>query len=223
MDNTEKKKVDHIGIIADGNRRWAKKKHLPQKMGYAYGLSTIENLCNYSIANNIKYLSVFCLSTENLSRTKKELNNFFKLARLYAKNKTNWYCKNDIKIIFRGRREYFPSDIVCTMEQIEKATQFNKSLTLFIMVGYGGKQDIVDAIRNGAKTESEIDCYFNNIVPDPELIIRTGGHHRLSNFMLWQAAYTELYFIDTLFPDLDEKIMNSILQNYSNTKQNYGK
>lgn len=219
----ENKKIRHIGIIADGNRRWAKRNHLPQKAGYVYGLAAIEYLCEYSITREIKNLSIFCLSTENFSRTEEELDNFFKLARFYFKQKMDWYRKKNIKVVFCGNKKRFPSDIIELLQQTEKATVSGTALTLFIMVDYGGKQDIVQAITEGARTEEEITNYFEKRSPNPELIIRTGGNRRLSNFMLWQAAYSELYFIDTLFPDLNEQELDKILLDYNQVKCNYGK
>lgn len=215
--------MKHFAIIADGNRRWAKQNNLPSELGYVQGLVCIENLCLYLIERNIEHMSVFCFSTENWRRTEKEVNYIFDLARDYFIDKKEWYYERGIKVVFRGGRNRLPDDVVASMHDIEEYTSECTNLTLYIMVDYGGKSDIVEAIASGAKTEEEITLHFHSYAPDPDVVVRTGGRKRLSNFMLWQAAYSELFFIDTLFPDFDEEELDEILHEYENTQQNYGK
>lgn len=214
--------MNHFSIIADGNRRWAKQRGLPITLGHKEGLKCIEGLCLALIARNIKYFSVFCFSTENWNRSDTEISDFFSLARMYLKSKKEWYRQNDIKVIFRGKGR-FAADLVVSMEDVEEYTKDCQKLTLLLMVDYGGQSDIVEAINSGARTESEISAYFNSFAPDPDVIVRTGGRHRLSNYMLWQAAYSELFFLDILFPDFSDSDLDRILEEYQHVQKNYGK
>ena len=215
--------MKHLAIIADGNRRWAKREGLPSGLGYVQGLVAIENLCLSAIERGIEYLSVFCFSTENWRRTTDEVDYIMDLARNYFLDKKEWYHDRGIRVVFRGRKDRLPPDVVNSMLIIEQYTEECKNLTLHIMVDYGGRQDIVEAIKNGAESEEDITKYFLGHAPEPEAVVRTGGHRRLSNFMLWQAAYSELFFVDTLFPDFSEKELDYILEEYKSVVKNYGR
>lgn len=215
--------MKHLAIIADGNRRWAKREGLPSGAGYVQGLVAIENLCMSAVERGIEYLSVFCFSTENWRRTTTEVDYIMDLARDYFLDKKEWYRDRGIKVVFRGRKDRLPADVVDSMLHIEQYTAECDKLTLHIMVDYGGRQDIVEAINNGARTEEEITQYFLGFAPEPEAVVRTGGYQRLSNFMLWQAAYSELFFIDTLFPDFGEQDLDEILDKYASVVINHGK
>lgn len=215
--------MKHIAIICDGNRRWAKREGLPPGVGYVQGLVAIENLCLCAIDRKIEYLSMFCFSTENWRRTTAEVDYIMDLARDYFVSKKEWYHDRGIKVVFRGRKDRLPSDVVDAMLNIEQYTKECKNLTLHIMVDYGGRQDIVEAVKNGAESEEEITRYFLGFAPEPEVVVRTGGHRRLSNFMLWQAAYTELFFVDTLFPDFGERELDEIMDEYASVVVNHGK
>lgn len=215
--------MKHLAIIADGNRRWAKERELPQSWGYGQGLICIENLCELVMDKGIKYFSVFCFSTENWNRTSEEIGGLFDLARAYLVEKKEWYKNKNIKVVFRGNKSKLPSDLFASLVDIEEYTKNCTALTLQIMISYGGRQDIVDAIKAGALTEEQITKYFNDMAPEPDVIVRTGGRTRLSNFMLWQAAYSELLFVDTLFPDFGEQELKAILDEYNTVQKNYGK
>lgn len=215
--------MKHLAIIADGNRRWAKREGLPTEFGYVQGLVAIENLCMSAIEREIEYLSVFCFSTENWRRTAAEVDYLMGLARDYFLDKKQWYHDRGIKVVFRGKKDRMPPDVVESMLDVEQYTASCDRLTLHIMADYGGRQDIVEAVKNGAKTEEEITRYFLDLAPEPEAIVRTGGHRRLSNFMLWQAAYSELFFINTLFPDFGERELDEILNEYASVVINHGK
>lgn len=215
--------MKHLAVIADGNRRWAKKEGLPSGLGYVQGLVAIENLCISAIGRGIEYLSIFCFSTENWRRTTAEVDCIMDLARDYFLDKKEWYHDRGIRVVFRGRKDRLPPDVVNSMLVIEQYTAECKNLTLHIMVDYGGRQDIMEAIKNGADSEEDITKYFLGLAPEPEVVVRTGGHRRLSNFMLWQAAYSEIFFIDTLFPDFSEKELDYILEEYKSVVKNYGR
>ena len=215
--------MKHLAVIADGNRRWAKREGLPSGFGYVHGLIVIENLCLSVIDRGIEHLSVFCFSTENWRRTTDEVNYIMDLARDYFSDKKDWYHSRGIKVVFRGRKDRLPKDVVDSMNIIEQYTLECRNLTLYIMVDYGGRQDIVEAVKSGAKSEEEVNRYFLGLAPEPDAVIRTGGHRRLSNFMLWQAAYSELFFIDTLFPDFGEQELDKILDEYTHTQKNCGR
>ena len=215
--------MKHLAIICDGNRRWAKREGLPSGVGYVQGLVTIENLCLSAIERGIEYLSMFCFSTENWRRTTAEVDYIMDLARDYFLDKKEWYHDRGIKVVFRGRKDRLPADVVESMLDVEQYTAMCGGLTLHIMADYGGRQDIVEPVKNGAESEEEITRYFLGLAPEPDAIVRTGGHRRLSNFMLWQAAYSELFFIDTLFPDFGERELDEILEKYKSTIKNYGR
>lgn len=213
--------LKHIAVIADGNRRWAKQRHLPTGLGYMQGLVTIENLCEWAIAANVPYLTVYCFSTENWKRPPVEVNMIMSIGRDYGLKK-DWYVNRNIHVQFYGRTDRLEKDIVNTCREIEMATQHCDALNLTICLDYGGKNEIITAIQNGITTEEKMDEYMTRLFPNPDIILRTGGEYRLSNFLMWQSAYSELFFIDTLFPDLTDEIMNTIVTNFEKRKRNYG-
>lgn len=215
--------MKHLAIICDGNRRWAKRQGLPSCVGYVQGLVAIENLCVSAMEHGIEYLSMFCFSTENWQRPTAEVDYIMNLACDYLLDKKEWYYDRGIKVRFRGRRDRLPPAVVKSMLIIEQYTGECENLTLHIMMDYGGRQDIVEAVKSGATSEEEISRYFCGIAPEPDVVIRTGGHRRLSNFLLWQAAYAELFFVDTLFPDFKERELDEILEEYKSIQKNYGR
>lgn len=215
--------MKHLAIIADGNRRWAAKNELPIKSGYLQGLVTIENCCDWAINNNLDYLTVYCFSTENWRRSKDEVTMLIDLGRWYFEYSLDWYVNRGIKVQFSGRRDRFDQDLIDTMYKLEAATSLGESLNLVICLDYGGRDEIVRAIEDGARTEEEITAHLTRYAPEPDMILRTGGDMRLSNFLLWQSAYAELMFVDYLFPDLDEFILGQVLHEYNTRKRNFGK
>lgn len=212
----------HVAIIADGNRRWARQNNLPIELGYIQGLVTIENLCVAADDLGINQLSFYCFSTENWARADEEKNYLFSLARDYFRDKQEWYRNRNIRVKFRGRRDRLPKDIIESMQAMEQHTIACDGLELYILIDYGGRDEIVEAINHGARTEQEIDSFIGNIAAAPDIIVRTGGNRRLSNFLLWQAAYAEIYFIDTFFPDLGMEELNNILNDFQFVSKNYG-
>lgn len=214
--------VEHIAMIADGNRRWAKENNLPWETGYLQGLTAIENCCEWAISRGIKYLTIYCFSTENWGRPENEVNQLMDFARWYFGEKLDWYVSSNISVNFAGRKDRLAKDLVEKLRRVEDVTCNCDSLKLTICVDYGGRDEIVRAIAAGARTEKEISEFLDIKAPDPEMIVRTGGDMRLSNFLLWQSAYAELIFTPIYFPALDETILNSFIDEYNSRKRNFG-
>lgn len=214
--------LNHIAIIADGNRRWAKSKHLPKLMGYQAGLATIEKCCEWAIENQIAYLTIYCFSTENWNRSNEEVQMIMNLGKAYL-TRQNWYIDRGIKVQFYGRDNYLDQDLLKDCRHVEKVTSQGTNLTLTICLDYGGRNEILEATKKDFNSIEELAQYFNRYFPDPDIIIRTGGQYRLSNFLLWQAAYAELFFIEDLFPNLNGNILNQIIKDFNNRIRNYGK
>lgn len=215
--------MKHLAIIADGNRRWARANDLPVKTGYIQGLITIENCCDWAIKNNIEYLTVFCFSTENWNRPKEEVDLLMDLARWYFDYQREWYISRGIRVKFAGRRDRFDQDFRDIITRMEQDTATGQYLTITICIDYGGRSEIARAVYCGARTEEEIAAFVSRGLPDPDAILRTGGEYRLSNFLLWQSAYSELLFTKTYFPDLNDTVLNELLDEYHSRKRNYGK
>jgi len=214
--------MKHLAIIADGNRRWAKNNALLPKLGHAQGLVCIERVCDWAITNKLEALTFFCFSTENWNRSKEEIANLMELARDYFISASSWYIENGIRVRFSGRRDRLPEDLVLDMEKLEDDTKPGTNLNLIICIDYGGRDEIVRAIAAGAKTEDELTAAICGPLPCPDVILRTGGYQRLSNFMLWQCAYAELMFTDTLFPDLDAEELDLVLKRFYDIQRNFG-
>lgn len=218
----------HIGIIMDGNRRWAKSRGLPKMAGHKYGADNLERVLDFCLQKGIDILTVYALSTENLKRKKSELNNLYKLLDKYLE-KTEKFVKKGIKINILGNPEVFPEKTQKALKNISKKTQNCEKLIFNIALNYGGRDEIVRTIQkmqnNGTQiTKKNIE---NNLdtqgLPSPDLIIRTGGDQRLSNFLLWQASYSTLYFTETFWPAFDGTELEKALDFLKEQKQNYGK
>lgn len=214
--------MDHIAIIADGNRRWAVKNGLPPVAGYPQGLMTIETCCAWAISRGIRYITIYVFSTENWKRPPAEVENLMDLARWHFAEKRDWYIHAGIRVRFAGRRDRLPADITESCAALERDTVHGQALTLTICADYGGRDEIVRAIAAGAKTEEEITSMLTASIPEPDAIFRTGGCRRLSNFMLWQAAYTELFFTDACFPDVSEAELDAVLDEFRARGRNWG-
>lgn len=215
--------MKHLAIIADGNRRWARRNGLPASSGHAQGLVAIERCCDWVIDHGVRELTVYCFSTENWGRDPCEVDRIMDLARWYFGEKRGWYSARGIRVCFAGRRDRLAADIVGRMEQMEAATRGGTALTLRICVDYGGRDALVRAVAAGARTEEEINAALSAEIPAPDAILRTGGDMRLSNFLLWQAAYAELFFTPTLFPALEGAELDGIAAQFSGRKRNFGK
>lgn len=214
--------MKHLAIICDGNRRWAAASGLPKEAGHAQGLVAIERCCEWAIDRDIPFLTAYCFSTENWGRAQPEVDHIMGLARWYFTERREWYVARGIRVRFAGRRDRLAADIVTSMEVMERDTAGGTALTLTICADYGGRDEIVRAVQAGAGTEAEITAALTADVPEPDIILRTGGRRRLSNFLLWQAAYAELCFTDTLFPALEGAELDAVLAEYWQTARNFG-
>lgn len=220
----------HIAIIMDGNRRWAVERNLDPVEGHRGGVEALENTVKAAVRMGIKYLTVYALSTENLKeRSKFEISILFSLIKQGLKEKLPALAENGVHIRFLGAIDRLPADTQQTLAEFEEKLSINKRLYLNVALNYGGRDEIVQAVRKVNKPSREIEesdiekNLYTASLPDPELIIRTGGQKRLSNFLLWQSSYAELIFTDIYWPDFDEGQLKKALEEYSERKRNFGK
>lgn len=219
----------HVGLIMDGNGRWAKKRLMPRSFGHNAGMNRVIALAEHAQKRGIKYLTVYALSSENLSRPKEELEGLFNLFRKYfSENVKKLYGQNAaVKII--GDKSALPEDVAKLLEKGEANSPKNATFTMTFAINYGSRGEIARAARLAAEsggeiTEKTLEKYlYTSGLPDPDLIIRTGGEVRLSNFLLYQAAYAELYFTDVLFPDFSEEEFDKAIENFSHRERRFGK
>ena len=222
--------LNHIAIIMDGNGRWGLKKKGSRNYGHLKGIKTVETVIKSSLIKKIPYLTLYTFSTENWGRPDKEINFLFDLIRKSLKKKLKTLIKQGIKVNIIGQTKRLPKDIIKIIKQIEKKTLKNKKITLNLALNYGSKEEIINACKKlMLKKNKEIninslekELYTRNL-PDPDVLIRTGGTKRLSNFLLWQLAYTEIFFIDKLWPDFNEKDFNKVVNKFNKIKRNFGK
>lgn len=228
--------LTHIAFIMDGNRRWAKKKGLPVAAGHKKGAETLINIAKAAKNLGIKYMTVYAFSTENWQREQKEVDELMKLLRYYLDTGFKELQENDVKVKFIGERYMLAPDIIEKMQEIEKNTAKNQSVTLCVALSYGSRQEIVEAVRqiaqkvrNGSLRVEDVDMQtvgshlYTQGIPDPDLLIRTSGEMRVSNYLLWQLAYTEFYFSKTLWPDFSDNELEQIITDYKNRERRYGK
>lgn len=226
----------HIAIIMDGNARWAKSKNLPLAIGHKNGVENLRKISESCIELGVSYLTVYAFSSENWNRPQEEVNYLMKLLNEYLEKETQPLMEKDIKIVISGNLENLPDATKSKIDQIQNLTKNNKSLILNAAFSYGSRQEIVDATRKialatatGKISLDQIDeqIFAENLyhpeIPDPDLIIRTAGDLRLSNFLLWQAAYAELYFSETFWPDFSKKDLLAAIQNFNQRERRYGK
>lgn len=224
----------HLGIIIDGNRRWAAKRGLPAFEGHRRGLEKVKKIGDWCRERGIKILTLFAFSTENWNRPKTEVNHLMKLlGEALAKENLKEARRKGVKIQVIGQRNRLPKFLQKIIEKAENLTKNNKEGVLNIALSYGGRAEIVDAIRKMMKgnpkppkriNEKLVEKYlWTANLPDPDLIIRTAGEQRLSNFLLWQTAYSELYFLKKYWPDFTEKDLDKALKAYANRQRKFGK
>ncbi len=221
--------LNHVAIIMDGNGRWGLKKKNSRNYGHLKGIKAVETVIKSSLIKKIPYLTLYTFSTENWGRPKSEINFLFDLIRKSLKKKLNTLIKQGIKVKILGQTKKLPLDIVKIIKQIEKKTLKNNKITLNLALNYGSKEEIINACKKlSSKADKEInirnleeELYTHNL-PDPDILIRTGGTKRLSNFLLWQLAYTEIFFINKLWPDFNEIDFNKIIIKYKKIKRNFG-
>jgi len=206
------------------------KKRGSRNYGHLKGLNTVETVIKSSLDQKIPYLTLYTFSTENWKRPNNEINFLFDLIRKHIKKNLKKIIKQGIKINIIGKRKKLPSDIVQSLKLIEKKTKKNNAITINLALNYGSKEEIVDACRKIVfEKNKKIDIknfqkkLYTKSIPDPDILIRTGGTRRLSNFLLWQLAYTEIFFIDKLWPDFNENDFNKIISKFHKIKRNFGK
>jgi undecaprenyl diphosphate synthase len=220
--------IKHVAIIMDGNGRWGIKHKGSRNSGHRAGLNTVKAVIEESIKEKIKYLTLYTFSTENWKRPKKEINFLFNLLESFLKKKLNYLIKKKISIKFVGGLNKLPITLTKLIKMSEKKTSQNSIIQVNIALNYGSKNELINAIRlirkkNITVSEKNIDKnLFTRNIPNPEILIRTGNTHRLSNFMLWQLAYTEIFFEKKLWPDFMKKDFTKLLIKFKNIKRNFG-
>ena len=219
--------VKHVAIIMDGNGRWGIKHKKSRNLGHKEGLKTVEKIIKASIKNKIKYLTLYAFSTENWKRPKKEINFLFNLLENFLLSKISELYKQNIKLKIIGKKS-FSKKINILLNKSEKKTSRNKKLQINLALNYGSKSEIVHSFNIINKNKKKINekniskHLFTQNIPDPDLLIRTGNTQRLSNFLLWQLAYSEIFFEKKLWPDFNENDYNGILKKYKKIKRNFG-
>ena len=219
--------IKHMAIIMDGNGRWGLKHKNSRNLGHKEGLKTVEMVIKYCVKKKIKFLTLYAFSTENWKRPLKERNYLFRLLEIYLIEKLEKLKNEKIKIKILGEKKFY-NKLNKLLDFAEKKTIRNTKLQINLALNYGSKKEIVYAFNKLKKrskiSENDINnnLYTKNI-PDPEILIRTGNTQRLSNFLLWQAAYTEIFFEKKLWPDFKDEDLNKIVKKFSNIKRNFGK
>ena len=218
----------HVAIIMDGNGRWGLKNKNSRNAGHKAGLKTVEKIIKVTIKNNIKHLTLYAFSTENWKRPKKEINYLFSLLESFLKNRIDDLHKQNIKLRIIGVKN-FSSKLNTLLNYSEKKTSNNTKLQINLALNYGSKFELINAFKNLDKNKDKINeknlskYLQTNGIPDPDLLIRTGNTKRLSNFLLWQLAYSEIFFEKKLWPEFSEKDYNNIIKNFKKIKRNFGK
>ena len=220
--------LNHVAIIMDGNGRWGLKHKGSRNAGHKAGLNTVEKIIKESIKKKIKYLTLFAFSTENWKRPKKEINYLFNLLEIFLKNKINDLHQQNIRLKIIGTKN-FSTKLIKLLNHCEKKTHKNTKLQINLALNYGSKSELVSAFKNIKSNNNSINekNITKNLqtknIPDPDLLIRTGNTKRLSNFLLWQLAYAEIFFEKKLWPDFNENDYKKILNKFKKTKRNFGK
>lgn len=218
----------HVAVIMDGNGRWARKRGLPRSMGHKKGAEAAKRIVEYVAEAGVEYLTLFGFSSENWARPEDEIQELMKLLRHYLRSQTAEFHKKNARLSVIGDRSAFDQDIIELIENAEELTRDNDKVHVLIALNYGGRQDVVQAVRkiiNDNPDDIEQAISKNLLtagVPDPDLLIRTSGEQRISNFLLWQCAYSEMFFTQTLWPDFSEKDFRDALDEYSGRDRRYG-
>lgn len=224
----ENKIPNHVALIIDGNGRWAEEHGLTRSQGHDEGLKNLKKIANYILSKGVKYLSVFAFSTENFKREKKEVRHLMTLFKNTFKKERNFFLKNNIKLVFSGIRNNLDKDVVKAIEESESITKNCTKGVCNICLNYGGQSEIVDAVNKIIKdgkesiTVEEFNKYLYQDLPPVDLMIRTSGEQRISNFMLWQLSYAELYFPKVYFPAFTEKDFDIALEEFNKRNRRFG-
>ena len=219
----------HIAIIMDGNGRWGLKKYNDRNKGHFYGLQNINKVIKNCIKLNIKYLTLYTFSTENWNRPKKEIEYLFFLFKFFYQKNFNKINKNNIRIKFIGDLKNIPADLKVIIKKIQEKTKNNNRITVVFAFNYGAKSELINAfkkIHKNKKNKISEQLISNNLytknMPDPDILVRTGGEKRLSNFLLWQLSYAELFFIEKSWPDFNFLDLKKIVNKFSGIKRRFG-
>jgi undecaprenyl diphosphate synthase len=227
----------HVAVIMDGNGRWARKRFLPRVAGHKKGVETVRDMVKYCANMGVEYLTLFAFSSENWRRPADEVSFLMTLFMEALKREVNKLHQNNIRLILIGDRSRFDAGLQAQIEASEEMTKNNTGLTLSIAANYGGRWDVLQAANRataamqlnnpqkvGDLSEEDLSAYLSMAyAPEPDLFIRTGGEKRISNFLLWQLAYSELYFTDTLWPDFDEQAFMLAIQSYQKRERRFGR
>jgi len=226
----------HIAIIMDGNGRWAKARMLPRVMGHAQGVEAVKRIVKACLKIGVRHLTLYAFSTENWSRPDREVKALFQLLENFIDKEFELFHDNGIRLHIIGERQMIQKDLIAKAEKCEKSTEDYNNLTLNIALSYGGRQEILNAARllaedarSGKINPSDIDekifsaKLYTQGQPDPDLLIRTSGEMRVSNFLLWQISYAEFYVTETLWPDFNEKELNKDIEEYNKRDRRFGK
>lgn len=223
----------HIAIIMDGNGRWAKKRGLTRSMGHREGSRTLKKIVEACYQLGVRYLTVYAFSTENWSRPKEEVDELMKLLLEYLRNAERELAGKKVRIRVIGEKKHLPGEIIKEIKRVEENTENIEGLDFIIALNYGGRQELVEAVSNlvedaKAGLISEIDeeaisgRLYTNGIPDPDLLIRTSGEMRISNFLIWQLSYSEFFFCDVLWPDFSEVNLNDAIISYQGRQRRFG-
>ncbi|MCL4161031.1 UNVERIFIED_CONTAM: hypothetical protein GTU68_013827 [Idotea baltica] len=226
----------HIAIVMDGNGRWARAKHRPRLMGHKKGVEAVRNIVKTCAELNVECLSLFAFSSENWKRPEEEISNLMSLFMLALEREAKALARNNVRLQIIGDLSQFSEKLQQKIKQVEDLTAESNGLKLIVAANYGGRWDITEATKSIAQKIIDKDLNVDDIteddisesvstygIPDPDLFIRTGGEKRISNFLIWQMAYTELYFTDVLWPDFDANELNLAITDYSSRQRRFGK
>lgn len=218
----------HIAIIMDGNGRWAEKRMLARSFGHREGVKSLRKTLEHCATIGVEVLTVYAFSTENWKRPQEEVDLLMKLFSKYMKSEKKLLMEKNIRFCISGKRDNISKELLKEIEELEELTKANNSISFNIAFNYGGRTEIVDAcnkaIKNGYKeiTEEVLAKFLYNDFPEPDLVIRTGGEYRISNFLLWQIAYSELFITDVLWPDFDEAELMKAISDYNKRERRFG-
>lgn len=226
----------HIAIIMDGNGRWAKKRGMPRTFGHKKGAENVVNITRTMKESGVKYLTLYAFSTENWQRSQDEVSALMQLLRDYLDKEFKEIMENNVRIIFIGERNMLAEDIQKKINEVENESAKNTDLTLCIALSYGSRQEILSAVKKAMRlaTENKLSpndmsaeifssMLYTSEIPDPDILIRTSGEQRISNYLLWQIAYTELFFTNTLWPDFSKDELMDIIEKFNTRERRYGK
>ena len=218
----------HVAIIMDGNGRWGIQKKKSRNYGHSEGIKVVENIINEAVSKKIKYLTLYTFSTENWKRPKNEIKFLFDLLEDYLMKQLNKFVEKNVKIKIIGNLKKFPKSLKIKLKDAEKQTLSNDRIQINIALNYGAREEIIKSVKKLIRTSKPINeknlsknLYTKNI-PDPEILIRTGNRNRLSNFLLWQSSYTEIFFVSKLWPDFNKNDFTKIISKFSRVRRNFG-